>query len=146
MKKILLILILFITNIASASPISFFPKSDLGKELYEYLDMKSFRSSFGPKLDKTRTLKDFVTNDCPSAKVKYDNSSILVSCPDWHYKVEIINRQDYTEDGKEDLRIKLEDKALKASYNTVSTITVTRHKLKGAIVFAGLENEKDLAR
>jgi len=115
-------------------------------ELYEHLDLKSFRSSFGPKHDNVHTLKDFVEYDCPKAKTTSQKNYLEVHCPDWYYKVEVIDRGDFNSDGIEDLRLKFEDRALGGSYNTISIVTVTRKKKQGPIIFAGLESEKELAR
>ena len=146
MKTYIFPLILLFASSAFAAPNSYFEGSQLGLELYEHLDLKSFRSSFGPGPEKVRTLKHRVDYSCSESKVILQEVVLVVECSDWYYKVEVVGRDDYDGDGVEDLRLRFEDRARGATYNKLTNVTVSRKSLDGPIVFTGLESEKEIAR
>lgn len=103
-----------------------FPKDNLGKFIFERLDLKSFPSSFGPKLAEMHTLKQFVDAEKGSVEeVSVSDTRIYVRVHDWIYEIVVINKS-YSSDGEvKDLEIRFTDKALHGTYNSSKEFAVS---------------------
>lgn len=139
--SLLLVVFALFPGFAGAQQIkSYLPDQKLGRLLFEQLDLKSFRSSFGPKHEKMRTLLDLVTHDCPSAEPLVTDKMVELNCDEWHYRFSVAQRGDLTGDGVEDLELAYIDEARNGgTYRASGTVTVTRYSSDGRVVFSGRE-------
>ena len=128
MKNLNIASVIFLVGIFFLLPFSSiaFPRDGIGKFIFEKLDLKSFPSSFGPKLDEVHTLKHLVDSEKRGVEeVSVSDSRIYVRTHDWIYEIVVINKS-YSGDGElKDLMIRFSDKAIVGTYNTSKEFAVS---------------------
>lgn len=114
---------------------SYLPSKDVEKFVVEKLDLSTFRNSFGPRREPgKRTFADFGLRPTNTS-----NGVIEFKDDDWNYTVKILGRQDYNNDGIEDLAIRFTDRSLVGSYRTESQLLLTRYSNDGKLIAIAYE-------
>jgi hypothetical protein len=87
----------------------------------ERLDLRSFLSSLGPRLDG----EEPVLRALDGHVLRADAFSVRSESDSWYYSFEVVARADLTHDGKEDWLVRLIDCAKEGSYRDYSMLVVT---------------------
>jgi hypothetical protein len=91
-------------------------------QIINQLDLSTFRSSLGPRLDKNKkTLADFAFKDI---KTNYNN--VMINDNSWTYEFTLLARGDFTGDGTEDLLVRFLDQAEEGTYFSLQTLVLER--------------------
>lgn len=116
---------------------SHLPKKKVEAFVVEKLDLATIRSSLNPRR-KTheRTFRDVKIG--PSSK---GPGEVELKTADWVYKISILGRKDYNQDGIEDLAICFEDRALSGNYHTITPLLLTRYGPDDLLVGLAFEIE-----
>ena len=102
---------------------SHIPASGVPEFLFHNLDIASFRSSLGP--GRTTSDRTFASVSPPPTTVAADYVEVLED--HWVRRLTIVDRGDFNEDGIEDLAVRLDDRAIGATYRATKLLLVTRY-------------------
>ena len=82
------------------------------------LDLRSFPSSLGPRLDDlSHTIKSIAENN-----LTVKDNNIIYDTEDWHYKIELIATADINSNKKEDWIVWVTDESKLANYRSYQTL------------------------
>jgi len=130
MKSLLLIILLTL----SASPRLGLSANNTAsfnlKQVYEKLNLASFRNSTGPARESGQ--KYFSHLDLPLSKISED--TLLVENEDWSYRVKLLKVRDMNRDGIIDAVICFTEKAKHATYNAQQPMLITQYHPGGDFV------------
>jgi hypothetical protein len=115
--------------------ISMLEKDVIIQEIYEKLDLTSFRNSTGPQ----REYKQKYFSDLGLNITSKTSNSFTIEANDWFYKITVKNQKDVNKDGIKDILVCFEDKSKNASYNTKSSLLLTRYYLDEDIIALNFE-------
>lgn len=99
-----------------------FNHRDLARDIYENLEIRSFRSSLQPAhiehLSELSRIRP--------ARVVTNEHSLTIESDDWNYQFEILASGDFNRDGGEDLLVLFHDDAKTGTYDSTSPLLLTR--------------------
>ncbi len=95
-------------------------KVNYGQEIYSRLDLKSFPSSLGPRLDDKSTFESQKENMLPKIKPL----AVISDTKDWNFAVSVIAETDVNNNQKTDLIVSIVDEAKVGNYRSYSTYII----------------------
>ena len=101
----------------------------LSLDIYDYLDLRTIRSSLGPRrpADSYR----FGNFDLPSPV--FGDTGFTIDTEDWHYGIDVLAIADFDADGRTEVLAQFVDIAKTASYFDASPVILRRTKAGGLI-------------
>ena len=84
------------------------------------LDLRSFPSSFGPRLDD----KSYTLEMIAASSLSVKSNSVLYESEDWSYKIELIAMSDVNGNKKEDWILWVTDESKGGNYRNYQTLVV----------------------
>ena len=106
-----------------------FPSDAIGADIYRHLDLRTMRSSFGPKHDD----KHFTLEALANGHIETTRHRIVIENPDWYYELKTLAHGDFNRDHREDLLIFFVDKARGGTYQSSQLLLLTRDEADGPI-------------
>jgi Bacterial toxin homologue of phage lysozyme, C-term len=95
-------------------------KTNYGQEIYSRLDLKSFPSSLGPRLDDKATFENQKEEMLPKIKPL----AVVSNIKDWNFAVSVIAETDVNNNQKTDLIVWIVDEAKEGNYRSYSTYII----------------------
>ena len=96
------------------------PNLNISNMIANRLDLRSFPSSLGPRLDdNSYTIKSIAGNDLV---VKAD--SVMYETPDWYFKLELVATGDVNANKKEDWILWVTDESKSGNYRSYQTLVL----------------------
>lgn len=111
-----------------------FPLSSIADDLYRNLDLRSLKSSLGPKVDDQQYTFEQLTDGV----VDTSGQNLTIENPDWYYELKPIAIGDFNDDHVEDLFLVFTDQAKKGNYLSQKRLFLTRDKEGGSILSVSL--------
>ncbi|MFC1498340.1 hypothetical protein ACFLS1_07725 [Verrucomicrobiota bacterium] len=117
------------------NPQSFLPENNIEEFVAEKLDLTTFPNSLELRRKPgMRFFSDFGFKPTETRKGK-----VCFETQDWYYNIIILDRQDYNEDGLEDLIIRFEDDGKHATYCQADNYIITRYSNTGNLIALSFE-------
>ena len=92
----------------------------LSHMLSQKLDLRSFPSSFGPRLDD----KNYTLEMIAASSLSVKSNSVVYESEDWYYKIELIAMSDVNGNKKEDWILWVTDESKDGNYRNYQTLVV----------------------
>jgi len=106
-----------------------FPSDAIAANLYRHLDLRTMRSSLGPRLDDERFTLEALTD----GHIETTKRRIVIENPDWYYELKALAHGDFNNDQKEDLLVSFVDEAKGGTYRSSKLLLLVRDEVGGAI-------------
>ncbi|MBS63626.1 hypothetical protein [Salinisphaera sp.] len=117
-------------SIASSETTSYIPQEKIDEFIVSTLDLASFRNSLGPR----REPGDHTFADLGMEPTSRATDGVVFESNDWRYRIQVLERGDFNQDGIEDLKLCFQDRALDGSYNVQTPLLVSRYDSAGYLV------------
>ena len=96
------------------------PDVNMSNVLANKLDLRSFPSSLGPRMDdKSHTIKSIAGND-----LAVKANSMIYETPDWNFKLELVATADINANKKEDWILWVTDESKSGNYRSYQTLVL----------------------
>ena len=115
---------------ASSETTSYIPQEKIDEFIVSTLDLASFRNSLGPRRD----LGDRTFADLDMEPTNRSRDGVVFESDDWQYRIQVLERGDFNQDGIEDLKICFQDRAKDGTYDVQTPLLVSRYDSAGYLV------------
>ncbi|UHQ54962.1 MULTISPECIES: hypothetical protein [Microbulbifer] len=133
MKKLLLTLAVLLLASPAFSREDYLPSDNLGRYIYEKLDLSTFRNSFGPR----RSEDDRLFSDLGLKPTEIKDDAFTIETDSWRYQVSIVRVKDINRDGIKDVEICFKEQSKTGTYNAQSPLLITQFSESGNLVALG---------
>ena len=132
--RALLFLVLLVSttadSVASSETTTYIPQEQIDEFIVTTLDLASFRNSLGPR----RKPGEHTFADLGMAPTGRSEDGVVFESDDWQYRIRVLERDDFNQDGIEDLKLCFQDRARHGNYNVQTPLLVSRYDSAGYLV------------